>query len=353
MNAGVLQLNYLYWAYESTLNLNVSNALAFGATPVTVGGLSGNGDFSLLTTSGTGVNLSVGNNNADATFAGAIAGSNSASALTKLGTGTLTLTGSSTYLGATTISAGTLQVGDGTTDGSITASSGIANSGALVCNVVTAQTIGGVISGTGTLTKNGNGLLTLTAASNSGGRVTTINSGTLQLGDGTSGHDGSLGGGIVNNAALVFNYSGARESDGLISGTGAIIKTGAGTWQNWATASTFTGPVFINAGVVELTYMTATLGSGSSAVTLANTAGAALNLNAHGWGATTVSIGSLSGGGANGGTVDMEGDTFIVGTDNTSTTFAGVLQNINGWGGISTFVKTGTGTLTLTGTNTY
>ena len=39
--------------------------------------------------------------------------------MTKAGTGTLILTGSNTYSGATNISAGTLQVGSGGTTGSI------------------------------------------------------------------------------------------------------------------------------------------------------------------------------------------------------------------------------------------
>ena len=47
---------------------------------------------------------------------GAISGSGS---LTQMGSGTLTLTGNNTYAGATTISAGTLQVGNGATAGSL------------------------------------------------------------------------------------------------------------------------------------------------------------------------------------------------------------------------------------------
>ena len=59
-------------------------------------------------------------------YAGLISG---AGALTKSGAGTLTLTGSNSYAGGTTISAGTLQIGNGGTSGSITGN--VANSGTL------------------------------------------------------------------------------------------------------------------------------------------------------------------------------------------------------------------------------
>ena len=51
------------------------------------------------------------------TFGGVISGTGS---LVQLGSGALTLTGNNTYSGGTTISAGTLQIGNGGTSGSIT-----------------------------------------------------------------------------------------------------------------------------------------------------------------------------------------------------------------------------------------
>ena len=113
----------------------------------------------------------------DTTISQPITGTGS---LTKHGTGgTLTLTGANTYSGGTTINnAGTLQIGDGGTTGKISGDVLINHAGAdLVFNRSNALTYGGVISGAGSLRKEGAGTLTLTGANtHSGG--TTINGGT-------------------------------------------------------------------------------------------------------------------------------------------------------------------------------
>ena len=68
----------------------------------------------------------------------------------------------------------------------------------------------------------GAGTLTLTAANSySGG--TTLSSGTLQLGTGTPGQDGSLASpSITNNAALVYNLAAAQTYSGSIGGSGTV-----------------------------------------------------------------------------------------------------------------------------------
>ena len=66
------------------------------------------------------------------TVGGAISGSGFG--LTKAGSGSLILSGANTYNGSTIISAGTLQIGNGGTTGSLSTSSAIENNGALVFN---------------------------------------------------------------------------------------------------------------------------------------------------------------------------------------------------------------------------
>ena len=81
--------------------------------------------------------------------------------LAKLGVNTLTLTGASSFAGPTVINGGTLQLGNGTADGSLTDTSGIVDNATLLYNLVGPQSFSGVISGSGNLTKTGSGVLTL------------------------------------------------------------------------------------------------------------------------------------------------------------------------------------------------
>ena len=136
----------------------------------------------------------------------------------KTGTGTMNLSGANTYTGGTTVSAGTLQLGDGTTDGSIAGLS-IVDNATLVINNANDLTYAGIISGSGSLTKSSGGLLTLTGTNTYSG-TTTISGGVLQFGDGTT--DGSIANssGIVDNATLVFNDVNAVSYSGNISGIG-------------------------------------------------------------------------------------------------------------------------------------
>ena len=59
---------------------------------------------------GNDVALTVGGNNFNTTFSGSLSDSNSGGSLTKVGTGTLVLSGTSTYLGGTIVLDGTLVV---------------------------------------------------------------------------------------------------------------------------------------------------------------------------------------------------------------------------------------------------
>ena len=105
--------------------------------------------------------------------------------LTKSGTGTVTLTTTNTYSGSTVINAGTLQIGNGGTSGSIATTAGVTDNAALVYNRSDSLDVGYAISGSGTVTKLGAGTVTLaglsaTPANNYNGG-TIIDQGTLAI----------------------------------------------------------------------------------------------------------------------------------------------------------------------------
>ncbi|WP_412050891.1 autotransporter domain-containing protein [Hoeflea sp. Naph1] len=227
-------------AGAGTLTLTGANSHT-GGTTISGGTLQvGNGGTSGSLTGNVTNNSALIFNRSDAlSYTGDISGAGS---LTKAGAGTLTLTGANSHTGGTTISAGTLQIGDGGTSGSLTGN--IVNNSALIFKRSDALSYTGDISGTGSLTKSGTGTLTLTGAnSHTGG--TTISGGTLQIGNG--GTVGSLSGNITNNSALVFNRSDALSYTGDISGAGSLTKAGAGT-LTLSGANTHTGGTTVSGG---------------------------------------------------------------------------------------------------------
>ncbi|MFV3411116.1 autotransporter domain-containing protein [Pseudomonas sp. NY15436] len=140
-------------------------------------------------------------------------------ALTKLGDGTLVLTGNNSYSGSTLISAGTLTGSAGSFG-----SGAIVDNAALVLHQTTDATLSNAISGNGSLTKTGAGNLTLGSNSYSGG--TLISAGTL------TGSAGSFGSGaITNNARLILDQDSTSSFANVISGGGSLVKRGAGALE--------------------------------------------------------------------------------------------------------------------------
>jgi len=189
-----------------------------------------------------------------------------------------------------------------------------------------------------------NGSATFTANASSASSVLTVGavSSNLISGVSTAGNITTL---TLNGSNTNVGNTAGILTNGTAGGKLALIKDGAGTWTVGfaSNASTFTGGVTINAGTLRTAGTTAGQALGAAnAVTLANTAGAILDINL-----ASQTIGSLIGGGTTGGNVTLGSSTLTTGLDNANSSYAGA---ISGTGG---FTKTGTGTQSLTGTNTY
>jgi len=141
----------------------------------------------------------------------------------------------------------------------------------------------------------------------------------------------------------------AKSIANLIFDTGSLIKEGVGA-LTLTGANTYSGATTISAGILKAGIASVAGASGAfgknSAVSLANAAGAALDISGY-----NTQIGSLAGGGAIGGNVTLGAATLSVGGDNTSTGYAGVISSSGS--PVASLIKIGNGSLTLTGSNTY
>jgi outer membrane autotransporter protein len=204
------------------------------------------------------------------TLAAAISGGGT---LSKSGPGTLILTADNTYTGGTTISGGTLQLGNGGTSGSIVGD--VTDNGTLAINRSDVFTFGGAISGIGGFAQNGTGTTILTANNTYTG-PTAVNAGILQAGGANvfapnsafavaSGATlnlasfdqaiGSLAGAgsvtLGSGTLTTGNDNTSTIFAGTISGSGNVIKIGGGTFVLSGT-NAYTGNTVVNAGTLEV-----------------------------------------------------------------------------------------------------
>jgi len=256
-------------------------------------------------------------------YAGVIANGSGTVALEKTGSTTWALTGTNTYSGGTTVSAGTLSVGDGGTTGTLGGGSVSVASGATLGfdRTDAGLTVSNAISGSGVVEQRGSGTTALTGTNTYTG-PTTVSAGTLSLGSGSTG--GSLSTStaisIASGATFAVNRSNAVSLSNIISGDGGLAKLGTGNLTLSGT-NTFAGGTSLSAGTLTVTTNTA-LGSGAVTFT---TAGATLTIASDISNAIAVAAnGTLAAGATN---VELSGD----------------------FSGSGTLTKTGTGTLTLSG----
>ena len=322
---------------SGTLNFNGGTLRAKAASSTVSPG------FNAATITSNG--LIVDSNTHDITIAQALSG---AGGLTKVSTGTLTLSGNNTYSGVTIVSGGALTLASaGTLNSSgtlnISGAGAVANiDGTWLQNGTNSDTIngGGVVNLSGYASISGSagaifvGSTTSGTLNMTGGTFSFSKTGGNGFGIGWSGASGlvNVSGGVMNvaiNDVFFVGGSGASAVGTLtVSGTGSvsvgtISLPAAGTgWVNLGTGAT--------GGALQLTGLT-----GSAAGTL--------NFN----GGTLVAGGSLTIPAAINTVVKSAG--AIINTLGNNLTIASALVN-GGGGGLT---KTGAGILTLSGANTY
>ncbi|RKP50178.1 autotransporter domain-containing protein [Pararobbsia silviterrae] len=339
-------------ALSGTTTLSANNVYT-GTTSIASGAtlqLGAGGTTGSIVTNVTNEGVLAFDRSDDVTFGNLISGAGS---VVQNGSGTLTLTAANTYSGGTTVQNGTLAVaangvlGSGvltlnagstlafTADG-VTLSNDVNIAGSVFANVGANSTdfISGNVSAadsSATLTKTGDGTLVL-SGNVSGALRTAIDDGTLLIGssDVSTGLSGT--GGTVDLQSQTLDIAQDYDSTyaGAIIGAGSIRKTGTGN-LTLSGANTFAGGIDLEQGTLTVGSNQA-LGIGTLAMAQATT----LDFSATGWSVPNE--------------VTLSGDpTINVATGYTDS----VAGNIADGSSSGDLVKTGNGTLVLSGTDTY
>jgi autotransporter-associated beta strand protein len=218
------------------LDLGAENNLTFS-----IGSIEGDGQVYLGR-----VNCSVGSNGLNTTFSGVLHPGapggigNGTGALTKIGSGTLTLTGANLYTAGTTVTAGTLVVsnttGSGTGTGSVAVNTGTLGGSGIISGAVTV----GTGSGSGAFLApayGGKKQLTLTIQSSLTFNADSTYTYTFKAKRNKSKTDKVVANGVTINNGAIFNLSGTAQGT-LTQGTVlTVIKNTAansiaGTFSN-------------------------------------------------------------------------------------------------------------------------
>lgn len=325
---------------NSGATLDISHLLSAG---MAIGSIEGSGTFIL-----GGKTLTVGLNNLDTTVSGLITdGTLSGGALIKQGTGTLTLSHQNLF-GSSTVNAGILKVTSNGALGVLFGSNAVNDGGTLLLNDVNY----GIVQH---LALSGTGAGNIGALSNSGTSAywgdITLNA-NASISAGGAGNELVLFGGINKNGrTLTISGGGVVEiSANGITGSSPnsdLVVDNSTLLLN--TANSYNGPTTVqNHGILRL---------GAHNV-LPVSPRTDLTINTHGvfnMAKFSDSIASLAGDNSaivKNSVILTTSTLSVIGSNNT--TFNGVIQGtMGGAQGDICLVKNGSGTLTLTGTNTY
>lgn len=255
-SAGTVTLGVNNTVVNGSLNIT-TGTLQLTSFNLTSGDLQGSGTISSSSGAPT---FTVGSLNTSTTFSGVIG--TGAIALTKNGTGTLTLSGSNTYTGLTTVSAGTLKLGSpsalGTTAGATSVSSGavldlngtnyssaegltlagtgISSGGCLINSSSTAATYAGNIT------------LSTTAPTITAGNPITL-SGVISGGNTGSTNSLTIAGNSTLTGALTLSGNNTYTGKTTVN-AGAVLKIGADNVLGAATAGSLNNSTVITSGAV-------------------------------------------------------------------------------------------------------
>ncbi|WP_210302210.1 autotransporter-associated beta strand repeat-containing protein [Methylobacterium brachythecii] len=287
----------------------------------------------------------IGIANSNGIFSGTIANGNGVLALTKVGTGTQTLTGANSYTGSTTISGGTLQVNSSAAlgDGSAT-NTLIFNGGTLqaIGAVASPATRGVTLAGNGTINTNGYAV-SIAGIVTGAGHLTGAGAGTLTL----TGTNTYIGGTTFAGGTLNAGSAGALGTSGTLNFTGGTLQYTAANQTDYSSRfSTDPGQQYrIDTNGRDVTFASPLTSSGGSLSKFGDGTLTLIGASTY-IGGTTVSGGTLQIG--NGGTGSITGNVVNNGTlafnrSDSGATFAG---DVSGSGLIT---QSGSSTLTLTG----
>ncbi|PYJ04945.1 MAG: hypothetical protein DME25_09275, partial [Verrucomicrobia bacterium] len=228
-----------------------------------------------------------------------------------------------TYSGGTFLDAGQLQI---STNGSVagTISIGPVTSSSADAAVYAQPAAGGLtITNAITVRSGGSGPLTLGGLNTSSENVF---SGSITLQKSVS-LSAATGGSTRFSGVISETTAGSGVTIGRAGNTGTVV---------YDNAMTYTGPTTVSFGTLKLN--AANRIPDSSALSVAS--GATFDMNN-----SSETVGSISGAG----NISVGTGQLIAGQDNSATTFSGVMSGTSS----GSFVKKGTGTLTLSGANTY